>query len=170
MDFWIGNSRRKKRSYIEYCRLVGFQQRDRQDSRNLNNHTFWRPPVTSAQCVIGTEKYPDSAILLIYDDYDYSQGCGRIKKAFRALTKDDILKPFLSDNQFRSSNNGNDFWYKLNRFDIRYHIRNLLNQLKAGVVKKFRQWLGTLIAGGSELLLLRKIFKEWVFRVAICCF
>ena len=35
---------------------------------------------------------------------------------------------------------------------------------------KFHQWLGTLVAGRSELLLLRKIFKEKFFRVAICCF
>ena len=30
--------------------------------------------------------------------------------------------------------------------------------------------LATLVAGKSELLLLRKIFKEWFFRVAICFF
>ena len=34
----------------------GFQQRDRQDSQNLNDDTFYRPPVTSDQCIIGTEK------------------------------------------------------------------------------------------------------------------
>ena len=36
--------------------IVGFQQRSRQDSQNLNNDTFCRLPVTSAQCIIGTEK------------------------------------------------------------------------------------------------------------------
>ena len=54
--------------------IVGFQQRERQDSQNLNNDTFYRPPVTSAQCIIGTEKYPDAAILINYDDDDYNQG------------------------------------------------------------------------------------------------
>ena len=48
---------------------IGFQQRDRQDSQNLNNDTFCRLPVTSAQCVIGKEKFPDAGILLYYD-YD----------------------------------------------------------------------------------------------------
>ena len=43
--------------------VVGFQQRDWQDSPNLNNDAFYRPPVTSAQSIIGTENYPDSAIL-----------------------------------------------------------------------------------------------------------
>ena len=35
---------------------VAFQQHDRQYDQNLNNDTFYRMPVTSAQCVIGTEK------------------------------------------------------------------------------------------------------------------
>ena len=43
--------------------FVAFQQNDRQNDQNLNNDTFYRPPVTSAQCIIGTEKYPDSGIL-----------------------------------------------------------------------------------------------------------
>ena len=48
--------------------IVGFQQKDRQNSQSLNNDTFYRPSVTSAQCVIGTEKKPDSGVLLNYDD------------------------------------------------------------------------------------------------------
>ena len=47
--------------------IVSFQQRDRQDSQNLNNDSLYRPSVTSGQCNIGTEKYPDSSILLNYD-------------------------------------------------------------------------------------------------------
>ena len=47
---------------------IGFQQQDRQDSLNLNNDTFCRLPVVSAQCIIGTEKYPDAGLLLNYDD------------------------------------------------------------------------------------------------------
>ena len=42
--------------------IIGFQQQDRQDSQNLNNDTFCKLPVVSAQCVIGTEKYPDTGI------------------------------------------------------------------------------------------------------------
>ena len=44
--------------------FVAFQQNDRQNDQNLNNDRFYRPLVTSAQCIIGTEKYPDSSILL----------------------------------------------------------------------------------------------------------
>ena len=48
--------------------IIGFQQQDKQDSQNINNDTFCRLPVVSAQCVIGTEKNPDTGILLNYDD------------------------------------------------------------------------------------------------------
>ena len=101
--------------------FIGFQQQDRQDSQDLNNDTFCRLPVVSAQCVIGTEKYPDTGILLNYDDYDYSQGCHQIKEAFKALTKDDILQPYISEEDFRTSNvRGADVGYNLYVFDIRY--------------------------------------------------
>ena len=43
----------------------GFQQRDRQDSQNLNNDTFCRLAVVSARCVISTENYPYSSIIFI---------------------------------------------------------------------------------------------------------
>ena len=48
-----------------------------------------------APCISGTEKNPDAAILINYDDDDYSQGCGQGKEVFRALKKDDIRQPFL---------------------------------------------------------------------------
>ena len=99
---------------------VAFQQHDRQHDQNLNNDIFYRMPVTSAQCIIGIEKYPDSAILLNYDEDDYSQGYGQIKEAFKALTKDNILQPYISEDDFRSDNNGNTIGYNIHVFDIRY--------------------------------------------------
>ena len=100
--------------------IVGFQQRDKQDSQNLANDTFHRPLLTSAQCIIGTEKYPDSATLLNYDDDYYIQGYGLIKETIKALTKDDVFEPYISDKDLRSSNDGNNIGYKLYVFDIRY--------------------------------------------------
>ena len=74
-------------------------------------------PVSSAQCIIGTEKDPDSAILLNYaDDQEYAQ----IKEAFKALTKDNILQPYISENDFKTDNNGNTIGYNIHVFDIRY--------------------------------------------------
>ena len=72
--------------------IIGFQQQDRQDSQNLNDDTFCRLPVVSAQCIIGTEKYPYAGILLNYDEDGYSRGYSQIKETFKALTKDDILQ------------------------------------------------------------------------------
>ena len=50
--------------------IIGYQQRDRQDSQNLNTDTFCRLPVVSAQCIIGTEKHPVASNLLNFDDDD----------------------------------------------------------------------------------------------------
>ena len=100
--------------------FVAFQQNDRENDQNLNNDTFYRPLVTSAQCIIGTEKYPDSRILLNYNDDDYSQGYGQIKEAFKALTKDNLLQPYISDADFRSNNDGDNIGYNIYVFDIRY--------------------------------------------------
>ena len=90
------------------------------NDQNLNNDTFCRLPVTSAQCIIGTERYPDSAILLNYDEDDYSQRYGQIKEAFRALAHDNILQPYISQFDYRSSNVGNDIGYNIHSFDIRH--------------------------------------------------
>ena len=62
----------------------------------MNIDNFCRLPVTSAQCIIGTEKNPDAGILLNYDDDDFSQGFCQPKENLRALQKDDILQHFIS--------------------------------------------------------------------------
>ena len=117
--------------------IIGFQQRDRQDSQNLNIDTFCRLPVVSAQCIIGTEKYPDAGILLNYDDDEYSQGYHQIKEAFKALTKDDILQPYISEADFRTSNvAANDTGYNLYVFDVRYQ-KNFTNSQPIKVEFKF---------------------------------
>ena len=100
--------------------IVGFQQSDRQHVQNLNNDTFYRPPVTSTRCLIGSEKYPDCGISLKNDDDDYSQGYDQIKEALGALTKDDRLSAHISHHDFRSSTDGNIIGYNLYVCDIRY--------------------------------------------------
>ena len=71
------------------------------------------------------------------DDY-YNQGYGQTKEAFRALTKDDVLKPYISDQDFRSSNDDNDIGYKIYVFDIRYQ-KNLESAQKINVEFKFSE-------------------------------
>ena len=131
--------------------FVAFQQNDRQHDQNLNNDTFVRLPVISAQTIIGTERYPDSAILLNYDDNDYSEGYGQIKEAFRALTKDDILKPYITEDDFRSSNEGNNIGYNIYAFDIRYQ-KNFENAQPVKVEFKFSENIAAGIYGYALVL------------------
>ena len=107
-NFWTFELGTQEGINIPIWIFVVFQQNDRQHDQNLNNDTFVRLPVISAQVVIVTERYPDSGILLSYDDDYYSQGYGQIKEAFKALTKDDILKSYISEDVFRSSNECNN--------------------------------------------------------------
>ena len=117
-NFQLGS---QKNMIVPIWIIIGFQQQDRQDSQNLNNDTFCRFPVVSAQSVIRTQNYPDAGILLNYNDVYYSQGYHQIKLAFKALTKDDILQPYIFEEDFRSSNAAaNDVGYDLYVFDIRY--------------------------------------------------
>ena len=136
--------------------FVAFQQNDRQHDQNLNNDTFVRLPVISAQVIIGTERYPDAAIILNYDDDNYSQAYGLIKETFRALTKDDILQPYISENDFRSSNNNNDIGYNIYAFDIRYQ-KNFENAQPVKVEFKFSENIDAGIYGYALVLTNRLI-------------
>ena len=79
-NFWNFESGTQEGINIPTWVFVAFQQNDRQHDQKLNNDTFVRLPVISAQVVIGLERYPDSAILLNYDDDVFSQGYGQVKK------------------------------------------------------------------------------------------
>ena len=74
----------------------------------------------SAQVVIGTETYPDTAILFNFSDDEYSQSYGERKEAFEALTKDDVLQPDRTEDNFKPSNDGDNFGYNIHAFDMRY--------------------------------------------------
>ena len=101
--------------------IIGFQQKDKQDSQSLKIDTFYRLHIVSAQCIIGTENCPDAGIFLNYDDDDYSQGFSQIKEAFRTLTKEPILQPYIFDDDFRSSKaRVNNIRYNLFVFDVSY--------------------------------------------------
>ena len=150
-NFWTFELGTQEGINIPTWIFVAFQQNDRQHDQNLNNDTFVRLPVISAQVVIGTERYPYSAILLNYDDDDYSQGYGLIKEAFRALTKDDILKPYITEDDFRSSNEGNNIGYNIYAFDIRYQ-KNFENAQPIKVEFKFSENIAAGIYGYALVL------------------
>ena len=93
--------------------------------------------------------------MLKYDDEDYSQRYGQIIKAFRALTKDEFLQRYISDSDFRSSNNGNDFGSILYVLDIQFQ-KNLESAQPIKVEFKFS---GDIPAGiyGYALVLTNKL-------------
>ena len=150
-NFWTFELGTQEGINIPIWIFIGFQQNDRQHDQNLNNDTFVRLPVISAQVVIGTEWYPDSAILINHDDDDYCQGYGLIKEAFRGLTKDDILKPYISEDDFRSSNEGNNIGYIIYVFDIRYQ-KNFENSQPVKVEFKFSENIAAGIYGYALVL------------------
>ena len=156
-NFWTFELGTQEGINIPTWIFVAFQQNDRQHDQNLNNDTFVRLPVISAQVVIGTERYPDSGILINYDNDDYSQGYGQIKEAFKALTKDDILQPYISEDDFRSSNEGNNIGYNIYAFDIRYQ-KNFENAQPVKVEFKFSE---NILAGiyGYALVLTNKLIS-----------
>ena len=92
-------------------------------SQNLNidnSSSFYRPPISNAQCIIGTRKNPYAGIFLNYNDVYYSPGYGQFKEAFETRTKEDLLQPYQSDQVFRSSKNGVGGDCNSHAFDIRY--------------------------------------------------
>ena len=150
-NFWTFELGTKEGINFPIWIFVVFQQNDRQHDQILNNDTFVRLPVMSAQAVIGTERYPDSGILLKYDDDDYSQGYGQIKEAFKTLTKDDILNPHLTEDDFRSSNEVNNIGYNIYAFDIHYQ-KNFENAQPVKVEIKFSENIPAGIYGYALVL------------------
>ena len=69
---------------VPICVIIGFQQRNRQDSQDLNNDFFCILTGTIGQCMIRTKKYSDAGILINYDYDDFSEGDSQIGEAFRA--------------------------------------------------------------------------------------
>ena len=54
------------------------------------------------------------------DDVYNSQAYAQIKEIFRALTKDNVLQPYITEDHFQSSNDGDNIDYNSHAFDIRY--------------------------------------------------
>ena len=150
-NFWTFELGTQEGVNIPTWIFVVFQQNDRQHDQNLNNDTFVRLPVISAQVIIGTERYPDSGSLLNYDDDDYSPGYGQIKEALKALTKDDILQPYITEDDFRSCNEGNNKGYNIYAFDIRYQ-KKIENAQPVKVEFKFSENIPGGIYGDALVL------------------
>ena len=73
---------------------VGFKQRDRLNNQKLNNRIFETLPINSAHCKIGTEKYPDAVLKLLYGENKFRLGYGESVSFFKHIRKDYILQPY----------------------------------------------------------------------------
>ena len=58
--------------------IIGSQQTDRLDSQERPNGLFFQSSILNAQCIIGTEKYPDVGLNCDYMNANYSQAYGEI--------------------------------------------------------------------------------------------
>ena len=74
-----------------------FQLIDAQNSQVLNSDTFYKPPLTSDQYIIGTDNCINAGITWNYPDDDYFDGYQEIEGAFWVQSKDDILQAYTSD-------------------------------------------------------------------------
>ena len=103
--------------------MVAFMQGDQFNQLHQNNNTFYRPSVVNAQCIIGSEKFPDAGINCNYAIDKYSQAYGEIVSCFRHLAKDNNLQPYITQKNFITSNDYSDGnpGYNLHVFDIRHH-------------------------------------------------
>ena len=71
--------------------IVGFMQRHQFNQQHQNNDTFFRPSVVNAQCIIGSEKFPDAGITYNYALDKYSQPYGETVSSFRHLAEVNIF-------------------------------------------------------------------------------
>ena len=85
-------------------------QRYQFNQQHQNIVTYYRPSVVNAQCIIGSDKFPDAGKKCNYALFRYSQAYEEIVSCFRQSAKDSILQPYLTQKEFISSNiypNGN---------------------------------------------------------------
>ena len=79
--------------------------------------------MANAQCIIGSEKFPDAGLNCNYAIETYSQAYGEFVPCFRHLTKDNILPPYITQKNIVTSNDYTDDnpGHNLYVFDIRHH-------------------------------------------------
>ena len=80
-------------------------QRDQFNQQHQNDDIFHRPSVVNAQCIIGSEKFPDAVMNCNYAIDKYSQAYGEIVSCFRLLAEDNILQPYITQKDFVTSKN-----------------------------------------------------------------
>ena len=103
--------------------IVRFMQRSQFNQQHQKNDKFYRPSVLNAQCILGSERYPDAGTNCNHAIDKYSQALGENVSCFRHLAEYNILQPYITQKDFITSNNypdGNS-GNKIYDFYNRYH-------------------------------------------------
>ena len=98
-------------------------QRDQFNQQHHNNDTFCRPSVVNAQCIVGSEKFPNAGVICSFAIEKHSQAKAQNVSCFRLLAKVIFLKTFITQKEFITSSGYPDGSpaYNLYVFDIRHH-------------------------------------------------
>ena len=75
--------------------IVGYMQRDQFNEQHQVFDIFHRPSVVNAQCIIGSEKFPDAGINCNFAIDRSSQAYGEIISSFGPLDKDNFCNHIL---------------------------------------------------------------------------
>ena len=106
----------------QFILSVVFQEKVWRNIQQHENGVFVRLPVSCAQCNSGAEKNPDAGKKFNYDHGNYSQIYGEGLSCFRHLTGNNILSPYLTQNDFISNIGYNSYvFFQVTKNYIIYH-------------------------------------------------
>ena len=88
--------------------------RNKFSDQEQNNSVFDTLPIISAVCKIGSENFPENAILCDYSRYNYCEAYYEIENFLKMYTETTFLKPIINFNKFR--------------IDYNFYVFNLNNQ------------------------------------------
>ena len=84
--FELGQSENLNPVYI----IVGFMRQNKFNSQTQNNSVFDTLPIIQAQTKIGSENFPENAILCNYNRYNYCEAYYEIENFFKMYTQTDF--------------------------------------------------------------------------------
>ena len=90
MEFRNGSG---KKIDIPFFVVRGFMQSEQLHQQTHNNDAFYQASVTDADCIMGTENYPNEGRKSDFEHDKVSQAYGEKFSSFRHLTMDNPLQP-----------------------------------------------------------------------------
>ena len=85
--------------------MVAIQKRNKIDAASQDMSVFFGPRVLIAQCLIGTERYPEKCVNTEHAKHNFSQAYAELSSCFRDLSKDNFLQPYVAKDDIRRDDN-----------------------------------------------------------------